>query len=237
MNSKTAFLFHKLMKRGWIDRSEDRSAWEAYLEPDVCDEIDIIGEEIGFDLWRSGDRLYMVPTKDNDLFLKNTIDYRRDIKATNEIRIRDIYLLNYMAIYLLCAFFSGDGAEPRSRDIMTKESFITDFTAHCTFTTDNSSDTPGKEYSENFRRLAGDWLSKLEGNADDLKMNTKYGCLNRLLTKFDKDELFTEDKENNVIRPTRKLADLMPYYLRKDRLSEINSWIMSQEEHSNASDK
>lgn len=230
MNRKTVFLFHKLMKRGWIDRSEDRTAWEAYSEPDVLDELEIMGEEIGFDLWRNADRLYMVPTKDNDLFLKNTIDYRRDIKANNEVRIRDIYLLNYMAIYLLCAFFSGDGAEPKSRDIMTKESFITDFTAHCTVAADSSSDTSGKEYSENFRRLAGDWLSKLEGNNDDQKMNTKYGCLNKLLTKFDKDELFTEDKENSIIRPTRKLIDLMPYFLRKERITEINSWISSMED-------
>ncbi len=237
MNRKTAFVFHALMKNGWIDRREDPAAWEAYLENDVPEELNDLGIEIGFDILRKGDRLYLIPTQDNDLFLKNNVDYRRDIKASsNDVKVRDLYLLNYMAVYILYLFFNGDGNDPASRDFMTKEAFIEEFTVHCSSVTASSPQEEQKDYSENFRNLAEDWLSKLEGQADELQFKTRYGCLNRLLQKFKADALF-EVNEQNEIRPTRKLSDLMPYFLRKDRITEINNWIEKQKEADNAADK
>ena len=236
MNRSMAFIFHMLMKRGWIDRREDATAWEAYQEQEVETELRDFGKELGFDLWRTGGRLYLIPTQDNDLFLKDNMDYRRDIKATNEIRIRDIYLLNYMAIYLLYLFFNGDGSSPLSRDLMTKESFIEVFSQHCNAVTTQSPEEAQPAYSENFIRLAGDWLSKLEGEPDDGKMNTRYGCLNKLLNKMKADDLFTVG-EQNEIRPTRKLCDLMPYFLRKDRIVEIQGWVAAQKEDDHAADQ
>ena len=234
MNRKTVFVFHMLMKRGWIDRREDAAAWEAYQEPEVQTELHDFGDELGFDLWRTGDRLYLVPTQDNDLFLKNNVDYRRDIKANNEVRMRDIYLLNYMAVYLLYVFFSGDGNDPRARDFMTKEDITAAMATHCEAVTKTPLEDSQNEYSENFRKLAEDWLSKLEGEPEDTKMNTRYGCLNRLLYKLRADDLFTEQQ---VLRPTQKLCDLMPYFLRKDRIARIREWVAAQKEDEHAADQ
>ena len=42
--------------------------------------------ELGFEVLQAQDRIYMVPTQDNDLFLKNNIDFRSDIRATNDYK-------------------------------------------------------------------------------------------------------------------------------------------------------
>ena len=55
-----------------------------------------------------------------------------------------------------------------------------------------------------------------------------------LVNKYKADELF-DVGEDDVIRPTRKLKDLMPYFLRKDRIAEIQGWI--REGENSASDK
>ena len=216
--NKTLKLFHELMKKGWIDRNENSLLWNDVEDIEVRDELD-----------------QMVPTQDNDLFLKNNVDYRSDIKASSEIRNRDLYLLNYLAVYILYLFFKGEGNDALVRDFITKEELIKEFTQHCLSVTREGVDDEDKtdDYSENFHMLAQDWLSKKEGDSISRKTEDRYGIVNRILLKFKADELFSLD-EGGKITPTRKTKDLMPYVLRKDRVQMINNWI---EEEKHASDK
>ncbi len=226
MNRETVEVFHGLMKRGWIDRREDSILWSYAQEADVQEELEDFKAVIGIDLVRAGDRLYLVPTQDNDLFLKNNQDYRRDIRADNSIRNRDLYLMNYLSIYLIYVFFGGEGSDPLQRDFISKEEFVTQFTNYCRQTESveltGAEDTP--DYSENFVQLAQAWMSKLDGDPDSQKFDCKYGILNRILSKYKIDEIF-DVGDDGLIRPTRKMKDLMPYFLRKDRVAEIKNWI------------
>ena len=91
-----------------------------------------------------------------------------------------------------------------------------------------------QDYSDNFRQLASAWLSKLDGDLVSQKFDNKYGIVNRILNKYKTDELF-DVGDDDLIRPTRKMKDLMPYFLRKDRIIEIQNWI--KEEESNAANQ
>ena len=225
MNRQTLVVFHALLRRGYIDRGTDLAAWEAYQDLEVQSELDDFRAELAFDLYRSHDRLYLIPTQENDLFLKDNVAYRRDVSGSG-LRQEDLYLLNYLSIYLLYLFFRGEDSNPQTREFMTKEAFIQAFTEHCSKasqplpegTEDNS------DYGENFRRLAESWLAKITGEEDARAMNTRYGCVNRMLSKYRTDELFTVD-DQHAIRPTRKLVDLMPYFLRRERVTEIHAWM------------
>ena len=90
-------------------------------------------------------------------------------------------------------------------------------------------DNKEQDYSTNFIQLASGWLSKTDGSADSKKMDCKYGILNRICIKFRTDGLF--DVNDGLIRPTRKMKDLMPYFLRKDRIIEIQNWIKEGSAH------
>ena len=68
-------MFHDLMKKGWIERGVNTIAWNNYQDNSVQEELDILGDSLGFEIERVGDRLYLIPTQDNDLFLKNNIYY------------------------------------------------------------------------------------------------------------------------------------------------------------------
>ena len=226
MNKNALILFHELMKKGWIDRNENSLSWRYSENPDVTDELEQMGKELGFEILKAQDRIYLVPTQDNDFFLKNNIDFRSDIKATNEIKSRDLYLLNYLAIYVLFLFFRGQGNDAQVRDFITKEELIKDFSEHCksVIGTEINDIDRTDDYSENFHMLAEDWLAKKEGDPASRKMEDRYGVVNKILLKFKADELFTSD-ESGIIRPTKKTKDLMPYVLRKDRIQMINNWI------------
>ena len=235
MNITSLKLFHELMKKGWIDRNENALLWNDTGDAHAMDELVLMGQELGFEIVQAQDRIYMIPTQDNDLFLKNNMDYRSDIKASNDIRKRDLYLLNYLAIYILYLFFKGEGNSALVRDFITKEELIENFTEHCQAVTRESVNDEDsiEDYSENFHMLASDWLSKKEGDSSSRKLEDRYGVINKILLKFKADELFIENEIGKIV-PTKKTKDLMPYVLKKDRVSMINNWIESQ---NHASDK
>ena len=226
MNKKALILFHELMKKGRIDRTENGLLWNYAEDNEARDGLDQMGEELGFEILQAQDRIYMVPTQDNDLFLKNNVDYRADIKATNEVKNRVLYLMNYLAVYILFIFFKGEGNDAQVRDFISKEELIKEFTEHCQSVTAKEIDADDKtnDYSENFYMLSEDWLGKKEGEENSRRTEDRYGIVNKILQKFKADDLFTVD-ESGLIRPTPKTKDLMPYVLRKDRIQVINAWI------------
>ena len=166
MNKNALKLYHELMKKGWIDRDENSVLWSFVEDPEARDELDQMGAELGFEIMPAQNRIYMVPTQDNDLFLKNNIEYRADNKAGNDVRTRDLYLLKYLAIYILYAFFKGEGSEALVRDFITKEELIKEFTDHCLSVTQKGVDGEDKaeDFSDSFYMLAEDWLGKKEGD-------------------------------------------------------------------------
>ena len=235
MRNQTVDVFHALMKKGWIDRSGNQEIWGYYEDPDVLEELETLGNGLGFEIIRSGDRVYLVPTQENDLFLKNNVDFKKDIGAANEVKVRDLYLMNYLSIYLIYLFYHGEGTDPRCREFISSEDAVKAFSDHCRAAISSAETTAGEtEYSDSFIQLANAWLSKTDGSWGSTKLGERYGMLKKLLIKYDRtrDDLFFVFF--CIIRPTRKLDDLMPYFLRKERITEIQSWI--REVNENAAD-
>lgn len=231
MKKQTVEVFHALMKKGWIDRSENVDVWRYSEDPDVQEELETMKEGLNFELIRSGDRIYLVPTQDNDLFLKNNVDFRKDISANSEVRTRDLYLMNYFSIYLLYMFYHGEGTDPKCREFISCEDAIKEFSEHCRACIKGAESAEQTDYSENFLQLANTWLSKIDGTPDSMKFGERYGILNRLLVKFnaEHDDLFYLEAGN--IRPSRKLDNLMPYFLRRERIAQIQEWIKEVNGH------
>lgn len=230
MNKKTITVFHALMRKGWIERQADHEIWNYSMDSEVVDELELFQEELGFELHRIRDRLYMIPTQDNDLFLKNNDDFKKDVGG-NEIKNRDIYLMNFMAIYLLYLFFNSEISGKQIRILISEEDFISELNNY--FSRYEKNDTASSEmldYSESFLTLCNDWLTKTEGEYDNRKMTTKYGMVNKLMVKLKTDDIFTID-DNRIIKPTQKCKDLMPYFLKKDRIMKINNIIKEDESH------
>lgn len=233
MNRKTLAVFHALMKKGWIDRQSDHAVWGYSTETDVAEELEIFGSELEFELHRVRDRLYMVPTQDNDLFLKNNEDFKKDIGG-NEVKNRDIFLMNFIAVYLLYLFFNSEISGSLCRSMIPEEDFVSELNKYFGMyeKSDKASDD-FQNYSENFSLLCNDWLSKTTGDIENRKLNTKYGVVNKLLVKLKADDIFIKD-ENNIIKPTQKCKDLMPYFLKKDRIIEMNNRLRKGEKNAAA---
>lgn len=218
MKPETLRLFAKLMDKGYITREQDASYYEYYYDPEVNSELAIMGQELDFTIYRTNGRLYLLPDMNNELFSQDNRDFRRSVG--NE-RLEELYLLNYMAMFLLHELYGGKGNTLQTRYYIKESDFLNEFTKHCEQVRSEGEDltNASKRYSIDFLRLADNWLAKRvdESNSSD----TKHGCFMKIIRKFRDEELLYE--ADGVWKPTVKLGDLMPYYLSQSRIAEIHS--------------
>lgn len=218
MKPETLRLFAKLMDKGYITREQDASYYEYYYDPEVNSELAIMEQELDFTIYRTNGRLYLLPDMNNELFSQDNRDFRRSVG--NE-RLEELYLLNYMAMFLLHELYGGKGNTLQTRYYIKESDFLNEFTKHCEQVRSEGEDltNTSKRYSFDFLRLADNWLAKRvdESNSSD----TKHGCFMKIIRKFRDEELLYE--ADGVWKPTVKLGDLMPYYLSQSRIAEIHS--------------
>lgn len=218
MKPESLRLFAKLMEKGYIIREQDPSFYEDYCDAEIASELAVMEQELDFTLYRTNGRLYLLPNSSNELFSQDNSDFRRSVG--NE-KLEELYLLNYMAIFLLHELYGGKGNTLQTRYYIKESDFLGEFTQHCEQVRAEGEvlKNASAQYSIDFLRLADNWLAKRgdESNSSD----TKHGCFMKIIRKFrDEDLLYEVD---GVWKPTVKLNDLMPYYLSQNRIAEIHS--------------
>lgn len=237
MNRDSAEILHLLFKNGCIDRSEEPDLWHSYYdEAEIQNDLQTLADGMKLEIVpvSGSGRIYMLPAYDNDFFLKNNSDYRQDIGGANEAKIADLYLLNYAAMYLLYLFFRGEGSDILCRDFIERGQFLEELNNHFeSFFNGRLGEEAALSIDENFKNVAEAWRAKAEGEPDSRRLSEKNGVISRLLIKLKADELFTVSPEGKI-EPTRKLKDLMPYFLSKERLIIINSYLEEADSHAAA---
>ncbi len=219
MKRETLRLFARLMEDGCITREHDPALYEDSCDAEISAELAVMEQELDFTLYRTNGRLYLLPNPTNELFSQDNSDFKRSVGYE---RLEELYLLNYMAMFLLYQLFGGKGNSLQTRNFIKEDDFLDDFTKHCeqVRAESDSLENASARYSIDFLRLADSWLAKRGG--DSTSIDTKHGCFMKIIRKFKDEELLAE-AESGVYKPTVRLCDLMPYFLSQSRISEIHA--------------
>ena len=218
MKPESLRLFAKLMEKGYITREQDATFYEDSCDGDIMSELAVMEQELDFTLYRTNGRLYLLPNTTNELFSQDNRDFRRSIG--NE-KLEELYLLNYMAMFLLHELYGGKGNTLQTRYYIKESDFLEEFTKHCeqVRAEGEALKNASSQYSIDFLRLADSWLAKRGDESNSV--DTKHGCFMKIIRKFRDEELLYNAE--GVWKPTVKLSDLMPYYLSLNRISEIHA--------------
>lgn len=218
MKPESLRLFAKLMEKGYITREQDAAFYEDLCDGDIMSELAVMEQELDFTLFRTNGRLYLLPNPTNELFSQDNRDFRRSVG--NE-KLEELYLLNYMAMFLLHELYGGKGNTLQTRYYIKESDFLDEFTKHCEQVRAESEElkNASEQYSIDFLRLADSWLAKRGDESNSV--DTKHGCFMKIIRKFRDEELLYNAE--GVWKPTVKLSDLMPYYLSLNRISEIHA--------------
>ncbi len=217
MNSKSLVFFKKILASGYISREKEPTVFSYYDESDVREELDEMKEILDFELYRTHSRIYLIPNQTNELFLQGNEEFKRSVGT--DAKLAEIYLMNFIGIFILNIFFGGSGDNPQVRDFIRIDNLISEFTVYCERIQAESEnmESASKVYSIDFIRIAESWLAKT--GEDSNTFDSKYGCMNKIIRKFRNEDLLKNDR----IEPTEKLKDLMPYFLSQSRVNEINT--------------
>ena len=128
MKPESLKLFAKLMEKGYITREQEPAYYEYYNDTEIASELAVMEQELDFTLYRTNGRLYLLPNPSNELFSQVNSDFRRSVG--NE-KLEELYLLNYMAIFLLHEFYGGKGNTLQTRYYIKESDFLCEFTQHC----------------------------------------------------------------------------------------------------------
>ena len=218
MRPESLRLFAKLMEKAYITREQDSSYYEDYCDAEIAAELAVMEQELDFTLYRTNGRLYLLPNPSNELFSQDNSDFRRSVG--NE-KLEELYLLNYMAIFLLHELYGGEDNTLQTRSYIKESDFLDEFTQHCEQVRSEGEalKNAAAQYSMDFLRLADNWLAKRGDESNSV--DTKHGCFMKIIRKFRDEELLYD--ADGVWKPTVKLNDLMPYYLSKNRIAEIHT--------------
>lgn len=223
MDERALKIFKTFLKNGTLKKEDDFTLWNDFENEEVKDQLYTMGTILDFQIILPRmDIAYLIPNQENELISESSFDFKKSIGS--ETRQIDVYLLQYLGIYLIYEFFHGEETNPKVREFITKNEFIKIFTEYCEriIRTPELTEENERQYGVNFMKLAEVWCGKISGeDPTTRKIDTKYGCLNRILFKLKDEKLFVE--ESDMIKPTRKLEDLMPYFLAKSRIQEINA--------------
>lgn len=229
MNIKALNVFKELLKKGYISRIENPNTFADYRDNEVRDELDIMKRELDFDLHDVNGRVYLIPLQENELFSQGIADIRSSL-GSDAVNL-DVYLNNYISMYLIYLFFHGENATPESRESITVNEFIKELDHNMRQATDNKdiSEENEKRYGINFIKIAETWLGKIYGEADSKRLDDRVGFVRKAFIKLRDEELFVIES-NDMIKPTQKLKDIMPYYISQSRVEQINNIFKGKDE-------
>ena len=219
MKPESLKLFAKLMEKGYITREQEPAYYEYYNDAEIAYELAIMEQELDFTLYRTNGRLYLLPNPSNELFSQDNKDFKRSVGQNEKLEV--LYLLNYMAIFMLNELYGGKGNTLQTRYYIKESDFVEEFTKHCEQVRAECEalKNASAQYSIDFLRLADSWLAK-RGD-ESVSSDTKHGCFVKIINKFRDEELLYD--ADGVCKPTVKLNDLMPYYLSQNRIAEIHA--------------
>ena len=160
MNVRTAKLFRALMDNGYIEKENDEELFSYYYDDEVSDDLAMLQREFEFRLFKTPRRIYLIPDQSNELFLQNNADYRRSVGS--DAKIYDIYLYNYLAVFILHSMYGGKGNNLETREMFVVSDMIREFSEHCRRIREEEQEYEhaSEKYSIEFCRLAAAWLSK-----------------------------------------------------------------------------
>lgn len=229
-------IFRILVEQGELNRGEYGDLFVEYLDTEVQSILNSIEEEMDCSIKKIGNTLYLLPNYDNSILGLKNKDWREWMgsNATN----LDVYLAYYITIFILFKFYGGKNKNPKRLEFLRIANLIDELdTRFDSLLLEEEAEVKNKEeeLGLNILKIARYWKEKIVD--EENKKKTKYAVVRRICKLLENEKLLYLIDDDNEIRTTRKLDDIMTYYYLNDsRIEEINS-IFIWEDSLNAQDK
>lgn len=200
-------IFYYLLCKSELSESEAPDLYKAYVEnEDVMNLVKSQGEIADCIIERYGSAIYIMPNISNNYLGYSKAELKRELCRSGATD-KDYYLSQFIILTLLAEFYDGQGSRCKSRDFI-KIGELQNIVSERLKT--------GVEAEDGIERTGLDYQSMSEAfeslKSDDKnsrKKTTKEGVMNNLMDFLEKQGLITYIQEDEMVKTTKKLDNVM----------------------------
>lgn len=206
-------IFYHLIQNGMLEEESDPELFRAYVsDEEVMGLVKSQADCADVRVERFGMTIYLIPTEQNDTlgFTKSELKKRLLRSGATD---RDYYLSQFVILTLLVSFYDGQGATSRTRDYMKSGelmNLVADRLRDGVSLSGEEAEGTHFAYAQMLESYES--LKAGEGRRASAA-TTKTGFLRKILHFLEDQRLIEYIEADEMIRTTKKLDDLMDYYL------------------------
>jgi len=212
---QTAKILTKLLTDGELGLSDAQMTAD-FRDPDVRAELDVWGEEMGFELIDINGSVYLIPSADSDALSFSIRDIRESGKTV------DAFLQCYIIMIILWLFYGGKNSNPKSAVFLQIKDIVKTLDGRLAEIPPGLPMAMENVFEINFTQIAAAWNAM--SVYEDSRRKTKTGVTLQACRLLERQRLVYVLEEGREIRPRKRLDDLMiGYYLDARRVKEIHA--------------
>lgn len=214
-------IIHELLRKQnhTLSATRDPELYQTYVMDAVIQELVAIKAEVHeIRVKRCGDYIYMLPEPENGYLCFRPQELQQRFCNTDQTKDhRDLAF--FIILIIFAEFFDGDGRQALSREFLEVKSLFNIITDRLKEGVSGMDETEEELYGISYRKLQHAWESlKVREENQSMSKRTKDGFVRGIIIFLRDQGLMNHIEDDDQIRPTRRLEDLME----KDILDKSN---------------
>lgn len=206
-------IFYYLLEHFEIREEDEERLYRAYTEEEqVQNLVKSQAEEAECTIERYGDVIYLIP-KDENVFLGFSKAKLKEVLCKSGATDKDFYLSQFVILTLLVEFFDGQGSSSKSREYIRVGELQNCIAQRLREGVENTTPEEEEQKGIAFRNMQEAYEALRSEEKGSRARTTKEGFLHGILIFLEKQGLIDYVEEDEMIKTSRKLDNLMDWNL------------------------
>lgn len=206
-------IFYYLLEHFELREEDEQRLYRAYTEEEsVQNLVKSQAEEASSNVERYGDVIYLIPKEEN-VFLGFSKARLKEILCKSTGTDKDFYLSQFVILTLLVEFYDGQGSSSKSREYIKVGELQNCISDRLKEGTEHISEEEEEKKGIAFRNMSEAYESLKSDEKGSRAKTTKEGFLHAILVFLEKQGLIEYVEEDEMIKTTKKLDNLMDWNL------------------------
>lgn len=206
-------IFYYLLEHFELQEEEEQRLYRAYVEDEqVQNLVKSQAQEAECSVERYGDVIYLIPKEEN-VFLGYSKAKLKEILCKSGGTDKDFYLSQFVILTLLVEFFDGQGSSSKSREYIRVGELQNCISERLKDGVDSTPEEEEEQKGIAFHNMMEAYEALKSDERGTRARTTKEGFLHHILVFMEKQGLIEYVEEDEMIKTTKKLDNLMDWNL------------------------
>lgn len=206
-------IFYYLLEYHELQEEKEQRLFRAYTEEEqVQNLVKSQAEEALSTVERYGDTIYLIPKEEN-VFLGFSKAKLKEVLCKSNGTDKDFYLSQFVILTLLVEFYDGQGSSSKSREYIRVGELQNCVSERLKEGVANTTEEEEEKKGIAFRNMLEAYEALKSDDKGSKAKTTKEGFLHHILKFLEKQNLVDYVEEDEMIKTTRKLDNLMDWNL------------------------